>query len=77
MEANDLIAGTVGVLPQLSVLEMPLHPGSVRVIAISVLLAAGTIEILPIVGSTTGRLTARCQLGRQETSRAGSLPSTR
>lgn len=48
LETGDPIAATVGVLPQLSVLEMLLHPGSVRVIANSVLLAAGTIEILPV-----------------------------
>jgi hypothetical protein len=45
---GDPLAGTVGILPQLSVLEMLLHPGSVQVIANTVLLAAGTIEILPI-----------------------------
>ncbi|MFG2109337.1 hypothetical protein [Micromonospora chersina] len=48
LETGDPVAATVGVLPQLSVLEMLLHPGSVRVIANSVLLAAGTIEILPV-----------------------------
>jgi hypothetical protein len=48
LDAGDPIAGTVGILPQLSVLEMLLHPGSIDVIANTVLLAAGTIEILPI-----------------------------
>lgn len=48
LDGGDPIAGTVGILPQLSVLEMLLHPGSVDVIANTVLLAAGTIEILPI-----------------------------
>jgi hypothetical protein len=48
LAAGDPLAGTVGILPQLSVLEMLLHPGSVQVIANTVLLAAGTIEILPI-----------------------------
>jgi hypothetical protein len=48
LDGGDPIAGTVGILPQLSVLEMLLHPGSIPVIANTVLLAAGTIEILPI-----------------------------
>jgi hypothetical protein len=48
LAAGDPLAGTAGILPQLSVLEMLLHPGSVQVIANTVLLAAGTIEILPI-----------------------------
>lgn len=48
LAAGDPLAGTVGILPQLAVLEMLLHPGSVQVIANTVLLAAGTIEILPI-----------------------------
>ncbi|MEO3891414.1 hypothetical protein [Nonomuraea sp. B5E05] len=48
LETGDPIAATVGILPQLSVLEMLLHPGSVRVIANSALLAAGIIEILPV-----------------------------
>jgi hypothetical protein len=48
LDAGDPIAGTVGILPQLSVLEMLLHPGSIDVIANTILLAAGTIEILPI-----------------------------
>lgn len=48
LEAADPIAGTLGILPQLSVLEMLLHPGSVHVLANTALLLAGTIEILPI-----------------------------
>ncbi|MEO3807249.1 hypothetical protein [Nonomuraea sp. B1E8] len=48
METGDPIAATVGILPQLSVLEMLLHPGSIRVISNSALLAAGAIEILPV-----------------------------
>ncbi|MCM0676053.1 hypothetical protein NCC78_15335 [Micromonospora phytophila] len=48
LEVGDPVAGSVGVLPQLSVLEMLLHPGSVRVIANTALLAAGMIEILPV-----------------------------
>jgi hypothetical protein len=48
LAAGDPLAGTTGILPQLSVLEMLLHPGSVQVIANTVLLVAGTIEILPI-----------------------------
>jgi hypothetical protein len=48
LAAGDPLAGATGILPQLSALEMLLHPGSVQVIANTVLLAAGTIEILPI-----------------------------
>lgn len=45
---GNAVAVSTGILPQLSVLEMLMHPGSVRVIANSLLLAAGTIEVLPI-----------------------------
>lgn len=48
LAAGDPLTGTAGILPQLAVLEMLLHPGSVQVIANTILLAAGTIEILPI-----------------------------
>jgi hypothetical protein len=48
LDAADAVAGQVGIAPQLSVLEMLLHPSSLRVITNSALLMAGTIEILPI-----------------------------
>jgi hypothetical protein len=48
LAAKDGVAGTVGILPQLSVLEMLLHPDSLRVISRAVMLAAGSIEILPV-----------------------------
>lgn len=48
LEAKDPVAATAGILPQLSVLEMLLHPDSARVIARAILLAAGSIEILPV-----------------------------
>jgi hypothetical protein len=48
MDAGDPVAGAMGIAPQLSVLEMLLHPSSARVIANSALMMAGTIEILPL-----------------------------
>lgn len=48
LAAGDPVAGTVGILPQLSALEMLLHPDSARVMARAVLLAAGSIEVLPV-----------------------------
>ena len=48
LEASDPIAGTVGILPQISALEMLLHPDSARVMARAILLAAGSIEVLPV-----------------------------
>lgn len=48
LDTGDPVAGALGIAPQLSVLEMLLHPSSVRVITNTALLAAGTIEILPI-----------------------------
>jgi hypothetical protein len=47
LEAGDPLAAATGILPALSVLEMLLHPSSINVITNSVLLAAGTIQILP------------------------------
>jgi hypothetical protein len=46
LERRDTIAEAVGVLPQLAALEMLLYPRSAAVIANTVLLAAGTLEIL-------------------------------
>jgi hypothetical protein len=48
LDAADPMAGALGIAPQLSVLEMLLHPSSAHVIANTALLMAGTIEILPL-----------------------------
>jgi hypothetical protein len=47
LERGDGLATGAGILPQLSALEMLLYPKSAVVIANTVLLAAGTIEIVP------------------------------
>lgn len=47
LEKNDGIASSLGIYPQLSALEMLTYPSSATVIANTVLLAAGTIEIVP------------------------------
>ncbi len=46
LEKGDAVAGSMGIYPQLSALEMLLYPKSVDVILNTALLAAGTIEIL-------------------------------
>jgi hypothetical protein len=46
LEKGDAIATSMGIYPQLSALEMLLYPKSATVIANTVLLAAGTIEII-------------------------------
>jgi hypothetical protein len=48
LETGDPIAAASGILPALSALEMLLYPSSVQVLANTALLAAGTIELLPI-----------------------------
>lgn len=48
LDAGDPVAGALGIAPQLSVLEMLLHPSSARVITNTALMAAGAIEILPV-----------------------------
>ncbi|CAL78127.1 conserved hypothetical protein; putative signal peptide [Bradyrhizobium sp. ORS 278] len=47
LERSDGIATSLGIYPQLSALEMLTYPSSATVIANTVLLAAGTIEIVP------------------------------
>lgn len=47
LEKGDPLATTMGVYPQLSALEMLLYPKSAQVILNTVLLAAGTIEVIP------------------------------
>lgn len=53
LERGDSTANEMGVYPQLSALEMLLYPKSSKVIANTVLMAAGTIEILPNNGPFT------------------------
>jgi hypothetical protein len=47
LEDSNPIALTMGIYPQLSALEMLVYPKSLQVIANTVLLALGTIEIVP------------------------------
>jgi len=47
LERADAVAGALGIFPQLSALEMLLYPKSAVVIANTVLLATGTIEVVP------------------------------
>lgn len=47
LEKNDAVAAAMGIHPQLAALEMLVYPSSARVIANTVLLAAGSLEILP------------------------------
>jgi hypothetical protein len=47
LEKGSGVATTLGVYPQLSALEMLIYPKSLQVIANTILLAAGTIEIIP------------------------------
>ena len=46
LEKGDAVAGSMGVYPQLSALEMLLYPKSAVVIANTVLMATGTIEVI-------------------------------
>jgi hypothetical protein len=47
LERGDATAASMGIYPQLSALEMLLYPKSGLVIANTILLATGTIEVLP------------------------------
>src|SRR5829696_7067430 len=47
LEQRDPLATTLGIYPQLSALEMLIYPKSALVIANTILLAVGTIEIIP------------------------------
>jgi hypothetical protein len=47
LEKSDGIATNLGIYPQLSALEMLTYPSSATIIANTMLLAAGTIEIVP------------------------------
>lgn len=50
---GDGIAEALGLYPQLSALEMLVYPKSIQVITNTVLLATGTIEIVPPTGPLT------------------------
>jgi hypothetical protein len=53
LEKGDGIAGSLGIYPQLSALEMLIYPKSALVIANTVLMALGTIEVIPPVAPFT------------------------
>jgi hypothetical protein len=53
LEAAETNATKLGIYPQLSQLEMLIYPKSLQVIANTVLLALGTIEIIPPIGPFT------------------------
>ena len=53
LEKAETLATTMGIYPQLSALEMLLYPKSALVIANTVLMATGTLEILPPIGPFT------------------------
>jgi hypothetical protein len=47
LEQGDALATSLGIYPQLSALEMLIYPKSALVIANTILLAIGTIEVIP------------------------------
>ena len=53
LESDNPIANSMGIYPQLSALEMLLYPKSALVIANTIMLAAGTLEIIPPDGPFT------------------------
>jgi hypothetical protein len=53
LETGDGVASAVGIYPQISALEMLAYPKSATVIANTVLLATGVIEIIPADGPLT------------------------
>lgn len=53
LEKADGLAVSTGIYPQLSALEMLVYPKSALVIANTVLLALGTLEIVPPIGPFT------------------------
>ncbi len=53
LERGDQRAAGMGIYPQLSALEMLVYPKSLTVIANTVLLALGTIEVIPPVAPLT------------------------
>jgi hypothetical protein len=53
LETGDGVATSLGIYPQLSALEMLIYPKSALVIANTVLMALGTIEVVPPVAPFT------------------------
>lgn len=53
LSSGQAIATTMGIYPQLAALEMLLYPKMLTVIANTALLAAGTIEVVPVEGPFT------------------------
>jgi hypothetical protein len=53
LEQGESIATTLGVHPQLAAMEMLLYPKSALVIANTILLATGTLEIVPPIAPIT------------------------
>ncbi len=53
LETGDSIATTMGIYPQLSAIEMLIYPKSALVIANTVLMALGTLEVIPPVAPLT------------------------
>ena len=53
LDAGDAYAERLGIYPQLSSLEMLAYPKSALVVTNTVLMAAGTLEILPPIGPFT------------------------
>jgi hypothetical protein len=53
LETGDGIATTMGIYPKLSALEMIVYPKTATVIANTVLMNAGTIEVIPPEGAFT------------------------
>jgi len=53
LERDDGLAKSLGIYPQLSALEMLIYPKSALVIANTILLAVGTIEVIPPVAPLT------------------------
>src|SRR5512138_3809307 len=53
LDAGDGVAASLGIYPQLSALEMLLYPKTLQVIANTILLAVGTIEVIPPEGPFT------------------------
>ncbi len=53
LDAGDGVAASMGIYPQLSTLEMLLYPKMSAVIANTILLAVGTIEVIPPEGPFT------------------------
>jgi hypothetical protein len=53
LERDDALTEALGIYPQLSALEMLIYPKSALVIANTVLLAAGTMEVIPAAAPLT------------------------